>query len=207
MHGNDTTLQQTLCHWLARVALAVPLALMLGACVEGNAQDKAEKPPVIIASILQDVNGDGVEDKVELVFDGETDADLNIHFGVKGQDELAATPDFTKKGIAFHGNKEGQNAALEAGTKATFTILSQNDTIGTERWSKALAVTFRNREFVVANLSYQERDSAGGKDADTCNVNFITGKSTRDERPFAGKSEIIALSEWEPDFLPKACEF
>ena len=185
--------------------------LMALSCIPASAQapepSTAPKPAPVVSTIMVDVNNDGITDKVELTFDGDTDVDLNIYLGKKGQDEPDETPSFVKKAIAFHGNAAGQNASLEAGAKGLFQIQSLNQTAGTDRWEKTLTIAYRNRIFVVAELNYEEQDGANSKEIDSCRVNFITGRSTRNDKAFTDTVELISLSEWEPDFLPKACEF
>jgi hypothetical protein len=192
---------------LAKAAACLPLLLMLGGCVEGNAQATDEKPATIIASLTLDLNGDRLDDRVDLVYRGEAEVDVQIVFGNKDDQPGELTTAIVKKGIAFHGNMAAQNATLEPGRTGGFLIKSLNEGIGRGRWEKTLAVAFRKGEFVVAGLSYMERDTLDHNAGGTCDVNFLTGKAIRNDRSFAGRNELIALKDWDPDFLPKACEF
>ena len=204
MHSRSAKAQKNL-------GLCLPAIMLALACQPAIAQapepPSQQKPTPVVSTLTLDVNNDGVADRVDLVFDGETDVDLNIYLGRKGESEFDAAPSFTKKAIAYHGNSPGQNASLEAGAKGSFIILSLNESVPRDRWEKKLTITFRNKDFVVAALNYTESDTQDPNEGGTCDVNFVTGRSVKDGKAIADKVELIPLKDWEPDFLPPACEF
>ncbi len=180
--------------------------LVMAGCEESTGQTAAQPEGTVLQTLTLDVNNDGLPDRVELVT-GELDADLLVFLSRKGETELEDKPSFTKKGIAFNGALEGQKATLEAAKGGTFIIQSLNEAVGRARWEKTLIVAFRKGEFIVAGMTYQERDTLDANAGGKCEVNFLTGRSLRDGKPYPEKHELLSLKDWEPDHLPKACEF
>jgi hypothetical protein len=211
-HKTPQMSQSPLLARLARAAMLLPaIALALAACVEGNAQapqdSTQDKPRRVVSSITMDVNNDGLPDRVDLVFNADTDVELQIVLGRKGDQEGDLAPAIVKPAIAFHGNDPAQNASLEEGKRGLFAVRSQNESVGRTRWEKTLTIAFRKGEFVVAGLSYLERDTIDQDGGGACDINFLTGKAMRNGRSFPGRNELITLKDWDPDFLPPACDF
>ena len=191
----------------AKLAGILCLTTMLAACEESQAQNTDANLTKVVSTFTADVNNDGVADRVDLVFDGVTDVDLNIYLGKKGQEEPDEAPSFVKKAIAFHGNITGQNATLEIGKAGAIQVISMNEAAGNDQWQKTLIISYVKNEFVVSALAYQESDQKNKADIESCDINFVSGRSFRDGKAFVGKVELIPLKDWEPDFLPPACEF
>lgn len=150
---------------------------------------------------------DGDMDRAVLVENGDTGADLYIYRALEPAHDTPAKPALVKKDAAWSGAMWGQFASLDTNAKGALLIKSANDSIGRDRWSQTLTVIYRNKEFIVAGLTRETRDTLDLKNHHSCDLNFLTGKGLRDGKPVALKAPAPKLADWSGDKPPEACVF
>ncbi len=90
---------------------------------------------------------------------------------------------------------------------ASLLVRSQNDAIGRTAWNQTLTIAWRDNRLVVAGLTYQFQDKIDLRSSGGCDVNFLSGKATRNGKPHPERIAPLRLADFDPDKLPKACEF
>lgn len=160
----------------------------------------------VLSSITLSFEG-GDMDRAALVENGDTGADLYIYRALDPSREAPAKPTLVKKDAAWSGAMWGQLASLETNAKGALLIKSGNDSIGRDRWSQTLTIIYRNKDFIVAGVTRETRDTLDLKNHHSCDLNFLTGKGLRDGKPVAVKTPAPKLSDWSDDKPPDACAF
>jgi hypothetical protein len=112
-----------------------------------------------------------------------------------------------KKAAAWNGAMWGSRPSLDANAKGSLIIKSQNDAIGRDRWHETLTVVYRSHEFLVAGLTYESHDNLDPKAGGSCDLNFLSARGVRNDKPFEIKSGAIRLIDWSDEKLPKECKF
>jgi hypothetical protein len=167
------------------------------------------KPEEIISALTTDINGDATLDRILLSQNEDGDATLWIYLG---KDKPGGGTDFHRpivaKSIIFAGPAFGQQPLLEMNRNgSSLLVRSQNESIGRTAWNQTLTITWRNSRLVVAGLTYQFQDKLETNQSGGCDVNFLSGRALRNGKPHAEKVAPLDLSAFDPDKLPKACEF
>jgi hypothetical protein len=167
------------------------------------------KPEEIISALTTDINGDATLDRILLTQNEDGDATLWVYLG---RDKPGGGTEFhhpiVAKSIVFAGPAFGQQPSLEMSRNgSSLLVRSQNDSIGRTAWNQTLTITWRNSRLVVAGLTYQFQDKLELNQSGGCDVNFLSGRALRNGKPHAEKVAPLELSAFDPDKLPKACEF
>ncbi len=161
----------------------------------------------VISSVTLSFSDDGSADRAVLVANSDAGADLYIYRGVDNDGDKPLQPALVKKDIAWNGAVWGQRPSLDANSKGSLVVKSENDAIGRDRWSQTMTIVYRNNEFLVAGLSYEVRDTLDPKAGGNCDINFLTGKGTRNGKAIEAKFGAIKLIDWNDDKTPKECRF
>jgi hypothetical protein len=167
------------------------------------------KPEEIISALTTDINGDAMLDRILLSQNEDGDASLWVYLG---KDKPGGGTDFHRpivaKSIVFAGFAFGQQPSLEMSRKgSSLLVRSQNDSIGRTSWNQTLTIAWRNNRLAVAGLTYQFQDKLELGQSGGCDVNFLSGRALRNGKPHPEKVAPLDLSAFDPDKLPKACEF
>jgi hypothetical protein len=112
-----------------------------------------------------------------------------------------------KKNAAWSGAIWGARASLEVADKGSLLIKSENDAIGRDRWSQTVTVVYRDKQFLVAGLTRQARDTLDLNAGGSCDINFLTGKGKRNDKPVAVKTPAPRLADWSDERLPQPSVF
>ncbi|WP_400769767.1 hypothetical protein [Methylosinus sporium] len=149
----------------------------------------------------------GGRDLAVLVDNLDNGADLYVYLGLD-QDALraGAKPAFVKKNAAWNGGMAGQRPSLAVSDKGSLLIKSENDSIGRDRWSETLTVIRRNGALIVAGFTYASHDTIDPSAGKSCDLNFLSGKGTRNGKKIEIKAQTISLADWSDDNPPKECE-
>jgi hypothetical protein len=175
-----------------------------------NAAALAETPGferVLSAATLSfELNGD--TDRAVLVENDDAGTDLYIYLGLDPpKSDAHIKPALMKKGAALSGSMWGTRPSLETTGKGSLLVKSANEAVGRNRWSQTLTIVYRNKEFVVAGLTREERDTLDLKAGGSCDINFLTGKGKRNGKPVETKFPATKLVDWSDEKLPKECSF
>ena len=135
-------------------------------------------------------------------------ADLYIYLGAGDTAiDLAKPPSFAKRGLVI-GERFNQVYPLETKGTASLLVKSAYSLFG--NWKdETLTIVHRNKQFVVAGLTYgyELKDGTQGD----CDINFLTGKGEwwkgidGKRRPAAGKFTPVKLADWSGEKYPAAC--
>jgi hypothetical protein len=166
------------------------------------------KPEDIISALTSDINGDAMLDRILLSQNEDADATLWVYLGKDKPGGKDFHRPIVAKSIVFAGFAFGQQPSLEMNRNGTSLLVrSQNDSIGRTSWNQTLTIAWRNSRLVVAGLTYQFQDKLEMNQSGGCDVNFLSGRALRNGKPHAEKVAPLDLSAFDPDKLPKACEF
>jgi hypothetical protein len=127
--------------------------------------------------------------------------DLYIHLEADGEMQLAAHA----RGVAWRGGMAGQQPELEIAENDSLRLVSQNESIGRDRWRQVLTIAFRDGRFVVAGFTHASRDTLDPDSAGECDVNLLTGRGIRDGRKFRTDLRALPVEDWTMDTLPGQC--
>jgi hypothetical protein len=174
-------------------------------CVAAARAETPDYSRVLASVTLSFESGD--MDRAVLVENGDAGADLYIYRALQPSRGAPATPALVKKNAAWSGAMWGTQPSLETNAKAALLIKSANESIGRGRWSQTLTIIYRNKEFVVAGLTREARDTLDLKNHHSCDLNFLTGKGVRDGKAVALKAPAPKLADWSDEKLPEACAF
>jgi hypothetical protein len=162
----------------------------------------------VISAVTLSFGDDGAADRAVLVSDLDSSADLYVYRDLsEAKADKPMKPALMKKAIAFDGGMWGSRPSLDTNAKGSLVIKSQNDAVGRNRWTQTMTVVFRNREYLVAGLTYVTYDTLDPKANGQCDINYLAGKGTRNGKPIEAKFSAIKLVDWTDDKLPKECQF
>ncbi len=179
---------------LALLALATPAA--------------AENYDRVLSAVTLSFQADGGTDRAVLVANGDSGADLYLYLDVDdGRPDSGGKPALVKKNAAWNGAMWGSRPTLDSNGKGALLIKSGNDAMGRSRWSQTLTVLYRNKEFIVAGVTREERDTLDEKQGGACDLNLLTGKGKRNGKPVATKFAAVKLADWLDEKPPKECSF
>lgn len=159
----------------------------------------------VLSSVTLSFEG-GDTDRAALVENDDAGADLYIYRALEPSRAAPAKPTLVKKSAAWSGAMWGTQPSLETNAKGSLLIKSANDAIGRSRWSQTLTVIYRNKEFIVAGLTREARDTID-LTSHSCDLNFLTGKGLRDGKPATVKTPAPKFADWSDETLPEACAF
>ena len=154
------------------------------------------------------ITGDGDYDLAVLVDNLSDGADLYIYPGIeRAKLDAPVKPALVKKNAAWTGALAGTRPFVEVSEKGSLLIKSGNEAIGRGRWSQTLTVVYRDKDFLVAGVTREDRDTLDLKAGGACELNLLTGKGKRNGKPIETKFRPVRLADWSDEKLPKECVF
>jgi len=183
------------------------LAAALSLCATAALAETAAYERVLSAVTLN-FGDNGAPDRAVLVSDLDSSADLYIYRDVSdAKPDKPIRPALVKKAAAWDGGMWGSRPSLDTNAKGSLFIKSQNDAVGRNRWSQTMTVVFRNHEYLIAGLTYVAYDTLDTNANGQCDINYLSGKGTRNGKAIEAKFSTIRLIDWTDDKLPKECKF
>ncbi len=160
-------------------------------------------PQKVISAVTGDWNGDGSMDRAVLIDSGDSNADIAIYLN-DGNDgfKLAGFG----PAVAFNGGLFGNSPELRVSKTGALQVHSENIAIGRSHWERLLTLSYRNGQFVVSGVTASYNDTMDRSAGGSCDLNLLTGKGTSDRKKIAIKSAPVALSQWNDDKMPAACQ-
>jgi hypothetical protein len=186
-----------------RFAFAVAFSIgATSALAETAAYDR------VLSAVTLSFGDNGAPDRAVLVDNFDSGADLYIYRDLSdAKTDKPMQPALVKKAVAFNGGMFGSRPSLDTNAKGSLIIKSENDAVGRSRWNQTMTVVFRNHEYLIAGISYAARDTLDPNASGFCDINYLTGKGTRNGKPIEAKFSAIRLIDWTDDKLPKECQF
>ncbi len=165
----------------------------------------------IIAGASGDWNKDEATDLALLVAPENDDGNIGIYLYVTESDRgllklVASAPDKVWGNSRLDGFY-GQDPAITALANGSIAVMSQNSTIGRNRWERTLTLAYRGERFIVAGYTYHYYDTIDLDDNGTCDYNVVTGKLTRDEATRSEAPKTVSIEDWTDEIGSKACGF
>jgi hypothetical protein len=148
-------------------------------------------------------NDDTREDRAILVEnDDGGGADLLIYLsdGHSMDSRVIHAPD-----IAWVGGMAGQKPSLELRDNGSLVVVSENETIGRNRWRIELTIAYRNGEMLVGGFTMATRDSVDPEAASFCDINLFTGRGVRNGEAMTTALRASAVEQWNMDRIPEEC--
>lgn len=162
----------------------------------------------IVAGASGDWNKDGATDLALLVAPGSDDEVVGIYLYVTESDRgllrlVTAAPDKVWGNTRLDG-LYGRDPAITALANGSIAVMSQNSTIGRDRWEKTLTLAYREGRFIVAGYTYSYYDTIDN-DSGSCDYNVVTGKLTRDETARSVAPRTVSIADWTDEIGSTAC--
>ncbi|MEM7508709.1 MAG: hypothetical protein AAF415_18410 [Pseudomonadota bacterium] len=152
------------------------------------------QPHQVLAVQHGDWNGDGSMDRALLVESAE-DADLLIY--LSGPDELALA--IHRPALVWRGQMAGTLPELELAENGALRVISQNASIGRNRWREVLTVLYRDEAFIVGGYTYEAVDTLQPDSATHCDINLFNGKGFVNGAPVRVSARTRRVSQWSSD--------
>lgn len=192
-----------------RASLMRPVAFLafFAACSTITAV-RADTPDYsrVVSTVTLSFEG-GEMDRAALVENGDAGADLYIYRALEPNRTAPPKPALVKTNAAWSGAMWGTRPSLEVSDKGSLLIKSGNEAIGRSRWSQTVTVVYRDKQFIVAGLTYEWRDTFDLNANGVCDINFLTGKGMRKGKPIAVKTPVPKLADWSDQNRPDECDF
>jgi hypothetical protein len=179
---------------------------VVAASVALLAAPAAHAAGTVIAEASGDIDGDGIPDRAQLLqANDDGDVDLAIYLSAGGK--LAAKPTLVKSALGWTGTMAGQTPSLAINARGSLIASFENDSIGRDRWQTRYVLAWRKGALVVAGYSHSEHDTLNPKAGGNCDVNFLTGKGSRNSKPMTVPAHAMPLADWSDKDLPAFCNF
>ncbi len=169
-------------------------------------------PGSVIDAAIGDWNKDGKADLALLAApagDEQAENPIGIYIYLRDDEhsllKLAASAPAKIWGNIEPGGVVGQEPSISALPNGSIAIVSQNDSIGRDRWEQTLTLAYRNNSFVVAGYTYASRDTLEPDDSHSCDYNVLTGKVTKDGKTLKADARTVSIQDWQDDIGQKAC--
>jgi hypothetical protein len=191
-----------------RAACAVLATLLLGT-QPGPARAQHSNgvvtidPTRLLGFALGDWNGDFRDDRAVLVEseDGES-ADLLVFLTGDGDGELRL---IRADRIAWMGSMAGQAPYLERRENGSLVVVSENETIGRDRWRIELTIAYREGSLQVGGFTMHSRDTLDPENVGDCDINLFTGRGIRNGVEIRTALRASPIEEWDMDRIPEEC--
>ncbi len=187
---------------ISRIAVAICAAAALPALAQTPGYER------VLSAVTLSFTDGGATDRAVLVDNRDAGADLHLYLSLEdAKPDAPVRPALVKKNAAWSGAMWGTRPSLEVSGKGSLLIKSGNEAIGRGRWTQTLTVVYRNKDFVVAGITRDERDTLDLKAGGSCDLNLLTGKGKRNSKPVETKFPAIKLADWSDEKLPEECRF
>lgn len=204
----------TLCKGNREITMKTPACalILLSLTTAAHAGDTVP-PERIIDAAIGDWNKDGKPDLVLLAAsspDDQADNPIGVYIYLRDDEhsllKLAASAPNKIWGSVEPDGVVGQEPSISALPNGSIAIVSQNDSIGRDRWEQTLTLAYRNSSFVVAGYTYNSRDTLEPDNSHSCDYNVLTGKVTKDGKTLKADAKTVGIQDWQDDIGQKACE-
>jgi hypothetical protein len=186
----------------SRIAVAICAAVALPALAQTPGYER------VLSAVTLSFTDGGATDRAVLVDNRDAGADLYLYLSLDdAKPDASVKPALVKKNAAWSGAMWGTRPSLEVSGNGSLLIKSGNEAIGRGRWTLTLTVVYRNKDFVVAGLTRDVRDTLDLKAGGSCDLNLLTGKGKRNDKSVETKFPAIKLADWSDEKLPKECKF
>lgn len=198
--------------WLVSSVLALNACSHLGP----KPQDVSEIPqlrepasdPAVATSVKADWNKDDLVDSAALTMTDPESPYLTatISFGQNDGSQKVFTTNSRLIGN-YRPEILSRGSSISLNEKGSLVLSDFNDGGGRSRWKRTYVFVYQNDRFILAGLSIEEHDQFDRQAGGACELNFLTGKGTRNLQPFTFTAATPEFSEVTSEFAPKECIF
>lgn len=185
-----------------RLVAALLLAVTSGAASGQALQQGPVDPGRVIDVLGAEWTGDGGLDRAVLV-EGREDADLLIYVSAGGPREMQLAA--AARDMVWYGAMWGTIPSLSQSPAGGLQVVSQNESIGRNRWHQVLTIAYRGGTFVVAGFTYSDYDTLDPSATTDCDVNLLTGRGIKNGQGFRTSARALPVSEWHAEAVPNEC--
>jgi hypothetical protein len=161
-----------------------------------------------LSSVLSAVTfySDADKYRAVLVSNDEASADLCIfREGSLLDEDVPFERAVLKRNAAWCGRMAGTQPWLEVDDQGRLQMCSGNEAIGRHRWAQTLTITYRADEFIVARVTYEERDTLNPEAGGSYDINFLKRKGKRNGKSIAVIAAAPTLAAWSDEERPIEC--
>lgn len=153
----------------------------------------------LFSVVIAEWDGDGSMDKAVLAKSNDDDAALYIYLSNNNGKVIK------KRNLVWYGAMWGTFPKLSINKSGSLIVHSMNDSIGRNRWSQKLTISYRKKRFIVSGYSYTSYDTLRRNSRSECDANLLTGKGMKNGKPFRFKTRTRPLKTWTDEQIPKQC--
>lgn len=159
--------------------------------------------------VIQSVTFTGAPNRIAMasIIDPQDGTDLVLWITHQKPNDIRyySVVDNSKLGLA-HGGMAGTESTLSVSKTGALEINQQNESVGRDRWTRTLTVSYRRGQYVVSGYTYTFRDTLNPNAGGSCDYNLLTGKGQRNGRPVRIKSVVLPLQKVRDSEKFYSCE-
>lgn len=162
-------------------------------------------PANVLSVVTNDWNNDGGMDRAVLVAPDNQDDDAGLYLYLSDSASPPPQLNIFKPNLAWSGVLWGTIPRLALGKSGSIEVHSMNESIGRNRWTQKLTIAYRKGAFVVAGYTYESYDTLDLNYSFSCDINLLTGKGLKNNKPVKTSQPIVKLADWSNASLPDVC--
>lgn len=124
--------------------------------------------------------------------EGSSDPQLLITHQTPGDVRYKVALTNSSLGLTLDG-LAGTESSISVSSKGSLQINQQNESVGRNRFSRTLTVSYRNGQYVISGYTYSYRDTIT-TEGGSCDYNLLTGKGQRNGRNVSISTKAPALA-------------
>jgi hypothetical protein len=186
-------------------ALAVALLAGAGGPVAADQPDRSERQ--VLATATGDIDRDGIADRVELRRGVGSDGDVDLVLFLSAGGRLKNEPSLYLDGFGYtdFGAQPDQLPTIDADGRL---VVTSSTVLGRFKGNESFIIVLKDG--VLKVVAYQKVAANGNNDpvtVDSCDVDFLAGKATRNDQAAATPGPAVPLVDWNAQSVPQACRF
>ncbi len=195
-----------------RCVLILAALVLTSVSAQAQAPTKSEPPATeILGRVLAvaEFSGGTRGSFRAVLVEGEPD-EADLYFfdrseQASGQSSAPARLLVAQRGFAFNSPTAGQTAELSVNQQGSLIITSGNSAIGRDRWNQKVTIAVRGGVPVVAGLTLTHRDTLDPNANLRCDINFLTGRGTVNNRAITTGVQAPELATWNAEAAERFC--
>ncbi len=156
------------------------------------------------STLIFDINGDGQNDIATIYIDKSEEevTHLNIYLS-ENRTTLRKVIDIDN--LVWGSSTPGQEPYLSYEFNNSFSIISNNMSVGRYKWEEVLRVQYIGKEFYVTNYDYSYYDVLDINSSGDCSINLFSGEGQRNRADVNTTFRKEPLQNWNSDKVIQFC--
>lgn len=156
---------------------------------------------------MGDVNGDGTQDLAVLTLPHEKSLDVGFALYLRDPSLHGLRRSVSVPQVFWGSTSAGRHPAIRILSNGALQVSSENMAVGRSHWEKTHTLALRAGQLLVVGFRYAFYDTLEHEHAGRCDLNLLTGKGMRNEKPFAVQPSRVSLVDWSDDLALAPCDF